>query len=362
MLKDKVASVVNPLLIRIIFLLPVMVMLFLPACATSRAYLDRTAEGKIFWPGPPAKARIQYMWTINTTPRSGEAGRKGLADILLGDVVDDPSDPRAAMSLLRPFSISMSSDGTKLYISDTGALRVTVIDLKDMSTRHILSAGKEEFLSPVGVAATPTGDIYISDSDLKKVFILSEDGKLKGELKKEFLRPTLLAVDEERHVIYVSDTAAHKVIAFSIVDGSTVMEIGKRGGEDGEFNFPTHLWVDDTGDLYVTDAMNFRVQIFDSTGKFISKFGTLGDGSGNLEKPKGVATDSERNVYVVDSINDSVKIFNREGQLLLQFGSEGAGYGQFWLPGGMFIDNEDHIYVADVYNNRVQVFRFIGVN
>jgi len=41
---------------------------------------------------------------------------------------------------------------------------------------------------------------------------------------------------------------------------------GRNGSEAGEFNFPTHIWIDKTGRLSVTDAMNFRIQLFSPDG------------------------------------------------------------------------------------------------
>ena len=107
--------------------------------------------------------------------------------------------------------------------------------------------------------------------------------------------------------------------------------------------------------------MNFRVQIFDSNGNFISTFGKHGDGSGDFSKPKGVAVDSEGNIYVADAQFDAVQIFDKEGRLLLAFGDTGRGKGQLILPAGLFIDKQDKIYVADSYNNRIQIFQYLKV-
>ena len=52
--------------------------------------------------------------------------------------------------------------------------------------------------------------------------------------------------------------------------------IGKHGGGDGEFNFPTELLVKN-GLLAVVDAMNFRVQIFDRKGSLRARLDRVGD-------------------------------------------------------------------------------------
>jgi DNA-binding beta-propeller fold protein YncE len=259
--------------------------------------------------------------------------------------------------LLGPYGIFVDEKGL-LYISDPGAYRITIIDPKDGSVRNITAAGGEDFLSPIGVVVF-RDRIFVSDSRLRKVFILDSSGKLTGTFEGNFGRPTALALDAGRGVVYVTDTLAHRVYQYT-PEGKRLGSIGKNGSEKGEFNFPTHLWVDRIGRLFVTDSLNFRVQIFSPDGSWEGMFGMLGDAYGDLEKPKGVATDSEGNIYVVDSIKDMIKIFDRQGALLLFFGSQGRAYGEFWLPSGIFIDNNDYIYITDTYNGRVQVFKYLG--
>jgi len=198
----------------------------------------------------------------------------------------------------------------------------------------------------------------VSDSLLKKVFIFDAAGKPAGTFEGEFERPTGLGLDARNGLVYVADTIAHTVSVHD-ASGRRLGSIGRHGTDTGEFNFPTHLWVDNAGDLYVVDSMNFRIQIFSGGKTFAAAFGMTGDAYGNLEKPKGIAVDSQGNTYVVDSIRDMVKIFDREGRLLLFFGGQGQDYGQLWLPSGIFIRN-DVIYIADTYNGRIQAFRYMG--
>lgn len=326
-------------------------------CAPSKAFIDKSAMGQIIWPGHPEKPRIKYMWSI-TQVSGTEEGRRGLADFILGDVEGDVTDPRTSNVLMRPYGVFVDSN-EKLYITDPGAYRVTVIDLKTADVRNISEAKDEEFLSPIGIVADMSGRIYISDSELGKVFVFDEKGKFLFRFEGDFKRPTCMAIDTKGSKIYISDTLEHKIYIYSL-DGKRTGSIGQIGSLSGEFNFPTHLFVDSDGLLYVTDAMNFRVQVFSPDGRFLNSISSLGDAYGNLDKPKGVAVDTYGNIYVVDSIKDTVKIFDRHGNLLLFFGDKGRKYGDFYLPSGIFIDNKNIIYIADTYNMRVQAFQFIG--
>jgi len=142
--------------------------------------------------------------------------------------------------------------------------------------------------------------------------------------------------------------------------GSVVQTIGKPGGGEGEFNFPTELRLDGNN-LMVVDAMNFRVQVLDKSGTFQYAIGKIGDTSGAMFRPKGIAVDSEGDLYVVDGLWGAIQVFNRQGELLYYFGRRGTAPGQFQLPAGLFIDRNDRIYVADSLNRRVQVYRYWGL-
>lgn len=328
----------------------------LAGCAAPKAYLDKTAQGKIVWPGPPEKARIQYLWSVSKLNGNGK-GKRNFADLLAGEATGDVTDPRTSDTLMRPFGLFVDP-GRRLYVADPGASRVTVIDLDGGNTFNIFEAGKEELQTPVAVAADAAGRIYVSDSGLKKVLVFDPKGKYLSCFTGEFQRPTGLAIDRKSSTVYIADTLADTVYRYTSA-GERIGSIGRRGAGPGEFNFPTQLFVDAAGVLYVTDAMNFRVQRFSADGRPLGAVGALGDGIQNLDKPKGVAADSHGNVYVVDSIKDTVKIFNPAGELLLTFGEKGMRLGEFWLPAGIFIDGKNTIYLADPYNMRVQAFQLL---
>jgi DNA-binding beta-propeller fold protein YncE len=61
--------------------------------------------------------------------------------------------------------------------------------------------------------------------------------------------------------------------------------------------------------MYVADWGNNRVQKFDSNGKFLTKGGTTGSGDGQFDEPTAIALDSSGNVYVVDRGNSRIQLF-----------------------------------------------------
>jgi sugar lactone lactonase YvrE len=304
------------------------------------------------WPPPPQTTRIRYIKSISGASdiRIEKSWFKKTIDTLFGK--DD-----AGEMLLRPYGVFADDKG--IYVTDPGARLLHVFGLSEKKYFKINKADKDEFLSPIGVAADKNGDIYLSDSLLKRVFIFDRDGKYRRDIGSAdlFIRPAGVAMDEER--LYVVDTHGHKIAVFLKKDGSFLFSFGKNGSGSGNFNYPTNIFIDKEGMLYVTDSMNFRVQIFDRQGHFISTFGKHGNGSGDFSKPRGIAVDSDGNVYVADALFDTVQIFNKDGRLLLAFGKTGRGNGQMILPAGLFIDEQDKIYVADSYNSRVQIFQYL---
>jgi DNA-binding beta-propeller fold protein YncE len=176
---------------------------------------------------------------------------------------------------------------------------------------------------------------------------------------KEFDNPAGLAVDRSARRLYVADTAKHQIRSYSTVDGSYQRTIGSRGTAPGTFNFPTNVFVDRLGRLYVTDTMNFRLQIFDTNAKLVKTFGEQGDTPGTLNRPKGVGVDSEGHIYIADTSFNNYQVFDDAGRLLLIVGSGGNGPGEFMLPAGLYVDTKDRIFVADQGNSRVQVFQYL---
>ncbi|WP_164913772.1 PKD domain-containing protein, partial [Methanoculleus taiwanensis] len=146
---------------------------------------------------------------------------------------------------------------------------------------------------------------------------------------------------------------------------------GSFGSDDGQFVRPEGICVDSKGNVYVTDTyyvadsssiqeINNRIQKFDGSGTFITKWGSNGTGAGQFSYPRGIAADGDDMIYVVEENNHRVQKFNANGLYITQWGSEGSGDGQFERPGGIAADSAGNIYVADTHNHRVQKFDSTG--
>ena len=109
--------------------------------------------------------------------------------------------------------------------------------------------------------------------------------------------------------------------------------MGFPGTGNGQFSNPIGVAVDSSGNVYVTDANNNRVQKFTSTGNYITQWGHFGNQNGNFTSD-GVAVDSSGNVYVADM---AIIVFrSSRAQALILMGVPGNN--EFTSPIGVAVD------------------------
>ena len=320
---------------------------------SQRRLTTKEPEEPLFWPPPPAHARIQYIKSISSASDLGMSRGffKKVLDIVVGS---------GRHNIVKPMAVA-SEANELLCVSDTAWQRVHLFDLRENKHRMLYKTPRGHLLSPVGVAIDSSQNVYVSDSMLGQIFVYSKKGKYLRSIGQEgeLNRPAGIAIDNARGLLYVVDAQEHKVLVYDL-KGRLKRQFGQRGGLLGQLNYPTHIDLGRDDLLYLCDSMNFRVQLFNLEGRALKSFGSMGDGSGDFSRLTGIGVDSKSHIYVVDALFDAVQVFDRNGNYLLTFGSTGREPGEFWLPAGLFVDEQDQIYVADSYNNRVQVFKYVG--
>ena len=170
----------------------------------------------------------------------------------------------------------------------------------------------------------------------------------------QFSSPTGVAVDSSGNA-YVCQVGNARVQVFDSL-GAFLSKWGAYGTADGEFDGPEGLAVDSLGNVYVADTGNHRIQKLDNSGNFVTKWGTYGTGEGEFDKPESVAVDSWGNVYVTELLNHRVQKFDSNGAFLVEWGTKGGADGELRYPLGVAAPRSGKIYVADTHNHRVQVF------
>ncbi len=301
------------------------------------------------WPLPPEQSRVKFVRAYCCLDDFGKKGTEAWVEALFG--------VQGGLGMSKPYAITTDKDG-KVYVTDTGLRTVWVFDEKSKKVSFI---GQGALRTPTGVATDAKGKLFVSDSSAQQVYAFDSDGKMMMALgkKDELGNPAGLAIDAATNRLYVANAKLHKIRVYDTNDGKFLFDIGNRGSDEGQLNFPTNLFIR-SGKLYVTDTGNFRVQILDLDGKFLKSFGKAGDTFGNFARPKGIAADSEGHIYVTDAAFDNFQIFDEQGKILLFVGSRGRDPGTFAIPAGLYVDEKDRIYVADQYNQRIQVFQYLS--
>jgi hypothetical protein len=85
--------------------------------------------------------------------------------------------------------------------------------------------------------------------------------------------PSDIEVDHTRSLIYIADAGNNRVLVFDF-DGKLKRIIGREGQGPGEFANPTGLCILDDGTLAVADAQSNRIQLFDKSWEFIKAINT----------------------------------------------------------------------------------------
>jgi DNA-binding beta-propeller fold protein YncE len=124
--------------------------------------------------------------------------------------------------------------------------------------------------------------------------------------------------------------------------------IGKwdgSGSANGEFEGAEGVASDSSGNVYVADKYNHRIQKFDSDGNFVAKWGVLGIDDGEFYYPEGVATDSSGNVYVADTDNGRIQKFDSNGTFITKWEIRDY-YGDLDYLNAVAVDSSSNIYVS----------------
>ncbi len=284
-------------------------------------------------------------------------------------VINPDGAPKYSRSLTGDFSkpfdkpMDVTANNSFTYVTDTNNKRVLAFDV---GGNLLFSFGEDgtakgQFKFPYGIATDNQGRVFVADLYNGNISIFSEKGKFidyfapQASKDKKISAPAALRIIDKK--VYVTDIKANKAYVFDM-NGKLLLEIGKPGTKNGEFNAPNGITADDDGNIYVVDTGNQRVQVFNKAGKFVKIINGTANGKGEsvLVNPRGIDIDSRGIMYVVSNLTHVVYGFDKDGKKLFEFGGMGENNGQFYLPNGLFIDKNDNVYITDTVNIRVQVF------
>ncbi len=330
---------------------------------------------KIVWPSPPAIARIKFE-SILTGQKIDWAGLESknkpkqswmdrLAGVQPDQQVKDVAS-KVGFQLIRVYGVAADSKGN-IYAADQAVGAIFIFPKEDTGKPELIKHGEHARLPMInGLAMDDNDRLFVTDAKLHHVLVFNAKHEPEATFGAETLvSPAGIALDTINRFVYVVDTQQDQVLVFDADSYKLLRRIGAGGKKHsltgpGDFSLPTNVAVDKEGNVYVTDTLNNRVEIFDADGKFISEFGKAGDGPGHFARPKGIAVDGDGHIWVADEVQSRVQAFNQEGQLLIYLGESGEYPGQFQgLYGLGFDKTNNRIITSEQFPGRVQVFRYV---
>ncbi|MBM3737366.1 MAG: hypothetical protein FJW39_16415 [Acidobacteria bacterium] len=232
----------------------------------------------------------------------------------------------------RPHSVRIDPEGN-IWAVDDGSHTILKMDTSGR-IRMVLgryranSEAKPTMPEPTGIAEELRG--------------VRDEGVIR------FFRPTDIAFGPDG-AIYVSDGYGNSRVVKFAKDGRFLKAWGKRGHATGEFHTPHSIAVGRDGKVYVADRENYRIQIFDAEGKYLTEWKNIGS-------PWGLALTRDGHMMMADGYNSRVVKLTLDGKVMGAFGSHGRQPGQFHYCHQLAVDSRGNVYTAEILNWRPQKF------
>lgn len=207
---------------------------------------------------------------------------------------------------------------------------------------------------PEGICFLKDGRIVVADTHYDRLVFFSPQGRVlsyqgeHGDAPGQFVYPVAVCQDEHEFIYVAEYGKAQRVQKFK-PDGTFVCEFGTPGTEPGQFQRPSGVvWRD--GKVYVVDAFNNRMQVFNDDGTFV---GVVDDKETDLQYPYDITKAPDGSMYVVEHKAGRVSHLTADGKLIGRYGSSGRTVGHFVTPWGIAFRGKSRVVVADTGNRRV---------
>ena len=263
-----------------------------------------------------------------------------------------------------PCGVAVSDDG-HVIVTEYNGNCVTILDNEGKEVKSFGGkggSGNVQFSRPSGVAITPDNFILVCNNH--RIHKISMDGDCiasvgeKGSGPLQFNDPAGIAISLITGQVYIADFYNDRIQVLN-PDLTFFHSFGSEGSANGQFKQPRDIAIDSQGLVYVTDRDNYRIQKFSPDGKFVAQFGSRGSGPGQLKSPYGITIDTAGTglVYVSDCGNNHyVSVFTSDGVFVSSFGSKGSNIDQFNTPLALAFNSEGLLYVCDAGNKRLVVY------
>jgi len=176
-----------------------------------------------------------------------------------------------------------------------------------------------------------------------------------GTAGSAFSRPTDVAWDRAGNIFIADGIGTNNRIAKFDKDGKFLKSWGQTGAENGQFNGVRSIALDAQGNIYVADAGNNRIQIFDGEGTFKSQITNIGS-----PQTLCISRGATQYIYSAHSgdpdgmVDAAIYKIGLDGKVLGKFGSAGKLPKQFGLVNSIDCRNDNELLIGEMINWRVQ--------
>ncbi len=193
----------------------------------------------------------------------------------------------------------LQTDGEYLWISDAKNNRVIKTDLDGSIVNEYPDIKRPMHLSLYN------SKIYVPEFLIDKIKIISNDDINEYLLMEKPDAPAGVSVNDTS--IAIADFYNHRIILQGKDD---IILIGKEGHNEGGLYYPTDAALVNNK-IYVADAYNNRVQVFDYDGNSLQ---IIGDRD-KINVATGIEV-TEDNIFVTDFEGNRILIYDLDGKLI----------------------------------------------
>ena len=155
---------------------------------------------------------------------------------------------------------------------------------------------------------------------------------------------------EEKDGIVIVRNPLEPIFGMEVAILEKELTIGAvEGASETIFAEVSGVAVSEDGRIYVLDATECRIQVFDSQGNFLSSIGRKGQGPGEMQNPRSIQVTPQSEIMVRDLQGDRILFYTLEGEFLrdvltVQWGnlskplidSQGGIIADYSIPGQVF--------------------------
>ncbi len=161
--------------------------------------------------------------------------------------------------------------------------------------------------------------------------------------------------------IYVADTGNNRVQYFSS-EGELLRFAGGFGWNETQFDEPVSIWAQDALHVYVADKNNHRILLYDSNLNVIFESLLSGEFDENVEVqyPVSVARSRQGDLFIVEGENNRILKFSAIGNFEGAFGGFNDLGRPLIDPVKIIISENDIVYISDAGLNEIVVYDIFG--